>query len=133
MRFLTALLLTSSLVLSACSSDEAAPADTGPNKCVVAGGECALNFPFVCRPGKVASTGDLAKACGVEPSSGKEMPCCFPVVDTDTGVDVGVDSSTDSAADAPTDAPADGSGDAPKDAPAADASGDAVGDATDGG
>ena len=131
MRSLTALLL-SGLLLAGCSSDEAA-ADAGPNKCHAAGGECAVNFPFVCRPGKEATTGELAGACGIESSSGKQMPCCFPVVETDTGVDTGP--AKDSATDAPADAEAsvDATGDAPKDAPV-DASGDAVtGDATDGG
>ena len=130
MRPAPAFVLLLALGIFGCGSDDAAPADTGPNLCVSNRGECAVNFPFVCRPGKEATTGELALACGTEASSGKQIPCCFPVAEVDTGVDSGADTSDagapadGSAGDVSGEAAVDALADAVKEASSGDAAGD---------
>lgn len=115
--------------LLGCSSEEATgTVDSGPNKCVAAGYECAVNFPFVCRPGKEPIKGDLATACGT--TDGKDIPCCVMAVDVDTGVDTGRldtgagDAAADGTAETSTDATTDAASDAKADATSTDAAAD---------
>jgi hypothetical protein len=124
------------LALPACSSDDPAPADAGPNACVKSGAICAVNFPFLCAPGyeAVASSDPRSTACGKSLGDDpRDVPCCVvEATPPDTGTkDVGASdapASTDARGDAASDAPAstDARGDAPSDAPA---STDALSDA----
>lgn len=114
------LLFALALPLQACSSDDTAAKDAGPNACVASGGICAANFPFLCAPGYEAVTDSRKTACGKsEGTDSRDVSCCIPEsAPPDTGTkDTGASdtgAADASAADASSDStPADATSDGP--------------------
>ena len=101
-------LLLTALVIAvpACSSEDSAAADTGPqtNACVASGLICAVNFPFKCPPGQSPVTdGKRATACGKSDGTPPvAISCCAPNPPEDTGPGPGdADADVSDGADAP--------------------------------